>query len=147
MEAQRAGLAAIAQQVLHQPKADVAGIAAKLLLRGQTNFVKSLFKLNSVYRTDLLLADPARPGRRSARGDGPGDFLADQPPVKGMAEAAPDAALPYGGYWDGVHVRRGAPDVQDPKLNSHSKLNCITACICMSANLNFNCRMHVQVVN
>ena len=28
-----------------------------------------------------------------------------------------------------VHVRRGAPDVQDPKLNSHSKLNCITACI------------------
>ncbi len=28
-----------------------------------------------------------------------------------------------------VHIRRGAPDVQDPKLNSHSKLNCITACI------------------
>jgi len=28
-----------------------------------------------------------------------------------------------------VHVRRGRPDVQDPKLNSHSKLNCITACI------------------
>ena len=28
-----------------------------------------------------------------------------------------------------VHVRRGAPDVQDPKLNSHSKLNCISACI------------------
>lgn len=28
-----------------------------------------------------------------------------------------------------VHVRRGYPDVLDPKLNSHSKLNCITACI------------------
>jgi branched-chain amino acid aminotransferase len=28
-----------------------------------------------------------------------------------------------------VHVRRGYPDVQDPKLNSHSKLTCITACI------------------
>jgi len=28
-----------------------------------------------------------------------------------------------------VNVRRGYPDVQDPKLNSHSKLNCITACI------------------
>jgi branched-chain amino acid aminotransferase len=28
-----------------------------------------------------------------------------------------------------VHVRRGPPDGQDPKLNSHSKLNCITACI------------------
>lgn len=28
-----------------------------------------------------------------------------------------------------VHVRRGHADVQDPKLNSHSKLNCITACI------------------
>ena len=28
-----------------------------------------------------------------------------------------------------VHVRRGPSDVQDPKLNSHSKLNCILACI------------------
>jgi branched-chain amino acid aminotransferase len=28
-----------------------------------------------------------------------------------------------------VHVRRGEPDVQDPKLHTHSKLNCILACI------------------
>ena len=28
-----------------------------------------------------------------------------------------------------VHVRRGAPDTQDPKINSHSKFNCISACI------------------
>lgn len=28
-----------------------------------------------------------------------------------------------------VHVRRGSPDVQDPNWNSHSKLNCIAACI------------------
>lgn len=28
-----------------------------------------------------------------------------------------------------VHVRRGDPAVQDQKINSHSKLNCITACI------------------
>jgi branched-chain amino acid aminotransferase len=28
-----------------------------------------------------------------------------------------------------VNIRRGAPDVQDQKLNSHSKLNCILACI------------------
>jgi branched-chain amino acid aminotransferase len=28
-----------------------------------------------------------------------------------------------------VHVRRGRPDVQDPMWNSHSKLNCIAACI------------------
>lgn len=28
-----------------------------------------------------------------------------------------------------VHVRRGYPDGQDQKLNSHSKLNCIFACI------------------
>ena len=28
-----------------------------------------------------------------------------------------------------VHIRRGSPDVQDPRLNSHSKLNCILACI------------------
>jgi len=28
-----------------------------------------------------------------------------------------------------VHVRRGRPDVQDPGWNSHSKLNCVSACI------------------
>ena len=28
-----------------------------------------------------------------------------------------------------VHVRRGPPDIVDPKLNALSKLNCITACI------------------
>lgn len=28
-----------------------------------------------------------------------------------------------------VSVRRGRPDVQDPSLNTHSKINCITACI------------------
>lgn len=28
-----------------------------------------------------------------------------------------------------VHVRRGYPDVQDQKINSHSKINCILACI------------------
>lgn len=28
-----------------------------------------------------------------------------------------------------VATRRGRPDVQDPSLNTHSKLNCITACI------------------
>ena len=28
-----------------------------------------------------------------------------------------------------VHVRRGSPDTQDQKLNSHSKLNCIMGCI------------------
>lgn len=28
-----------------------------------------------------------------------------------------------------THVRRTAPDMQDQKLNSHSKLNCILACI------------------
>ncbi len=28
-----------------------------------------------------------------------------------------------------VHIRRGRPDVQDPMWNSHSKLNCVSACI------------------
>jgi len=32
-----------------------------LLLRGQTNFVKSLFSLDRVYRPELLLADHAKP--------------------------------------------------------------------------------------
>ncbi len=40
---------------------DAGGIVARLLLRGQTNFVKSLFQLNKVYRPELLLADHALP--------------------------------------------------------------------------------------
>jgi hopanoid C-3 methylase len=36
-------------------------IVAQLLLRGQTNFVRSLFQLNKVYRPELLLADHALP--------------------------------------------------------------------------------------
>jgi hopanoid C-3 methylase HpnR len=38
-----------------------AKLATGLLARGQTNFVKSMFKMNSVYRTELLLADHKRP--------------------------------------------------------------------------------------
>jgi hopanoid C-3 methylase len=40
---------------------DASGVAARLLLRGQTNFVKSLFALNRVYRPELLLADHGAP--------------------------------------------------------------------------------------
>ncbi len=40
-----------------------AGEAARLLLRGQTNYVRGLFQMNNVYRTDLLLADHAKPIR------------------------------------------------------------------------------------
>jgi hypothetical protein len=41
--------------------AGAAKLATRLLMRGQTNFVKSMFKMNSVYRTELLLADHAKP--------------------------------------------------------------------------------------
>ncbi|HEX3349694.1 MAG TPA: hopanoid C-3 methylase HpnR, partial [Acetobacteraceae bacterium] len=38
-----------------------AGLSARLLARGRTNFVRSLFRFNSVYDPALLLADHARP--------------------------------------------------------------------------------------
>ena len=42
----------------------------------------------------------------------------------------PDSAvIEHGVRLATVHVRRGPPDVQDPRINSHSKLNCILACI------------------
>jgi branched-chain amino acid aminotransferase len=44
-------------------------------------------------------------------------------------KAADPAPLEKGLRLFTVHVRRGRPDVQDPRWNSHSKLNCITACI------------------
>ena len=36
---------------------DVSGLIVRLLLRGQTNFLKSLFSLDKVYRPELFLAD------------------------------------------------------------------------------------------
>jgi hopanoid C-3 methylase HpnR len=39
----------------------MAGISAGLLLRGRTNYIKGLFKMNSVFRPDLLIADHAQP--------------------------------------------------------------------------------------
>jgi hopanoid C-3 methylase HpnR len=77
----------------------VMGISARLLLRGQTNFVKSLFKLNSVYRTDLLLADHAR--QADYRIPLPPPVIADKPAAgrdlyvhapRGRAGRAIDAA-------------------------------------------------------
>jgi radical SAM superfamily enzyme YgiQ (UPF0313 family) len=40
---------------------DAGSIVARLLLHGPTNFVRSLFQLNKVYRPELLLADHAAP--------------------------------------------------------------------------------------
>jgi hopanoid C-3 methylase HpnR len=42
---------------------EASGIAAGLLLRGQTNFVRSLWKFNSVFNPDLQLHDHAQPVR------------------------------------------------------------------------------------
>jgi hopanoid C-3 methylase HpnR len=44
-----------------------AGISARLLLRGQTNFVKMLWRFNSVYDPKLQMADHARPVRYEMR--------------------------------------------------------------------------------
>jgi hopanoid C-3 methylase len=43
--------------------AQTAGIAARLLLRGQTNFVRMLWRFSSVYNGDRQLADHQRPVR------------------------------------------------------------------------------------
>ena len=68
--------------------------------------------------------------RGSGDGDGGGD--AGDADADGGAGAPP---VPVGaGRARGIrlfttHVRRGAPDAQDPGLNSHSKLNCVVSAI------------------
>jgi hypothetical protein len=42
---------------------DASVIALRLALRGQTNFIKMLWKFNSIYDPKLLLADHARDAR------------------------------------------------------------------------------------
>ena len=44
-----------------------AAIAARLLLQGQTNFIKMLWRFNSVYHPARQLADHARPVRYEMR--------------------------------------------------------------------------------
>jgi hopanoid C-3 methylase len=69
---------------------DVSGIVARLLLRGQTNFLKSLFSLDKVYRPELLLADH----------DLPVVYEIPLPP-QGAEKCRPDRAPLY------VHTPRG----------------------------------------
>ncbi len=78
---------------------DAGGIVARLLLRGQTNFVRSLFKLNQVYRPELLLADhmapvayeiPLPPPRAPARMPAPAALYIHAP--RGRKGRATDAA-------------------------------------------------------
>jgi hopanoid C-3 methylase len=57
------------QRVLHRKHLgwralkEAAGIAGGLLLRGQTNFLKSIWKFDSIYNPDRLLAEHRRPVR------------------------------------------------------------------------------------
>ena len=46
---------------------EVGILSAKLLMKGQTNFVKMLWKFNSVYNPDRQMADHARPVRYEMR--------------------------------------------------------------------------------
>ena len=73
---------------------DAALIAARLLLRGQTNFVKSLWKFNSIYDPALLLADHAKPVkyhiplRQAAAGDIARDALFVHQPTRRRSSVA-----------------------------------------------------------
>jgi hopanoid C-3 methylase len=69
--------------------AKAGSVAAGLLLRGQTNFIKSMFKMNSVFRPELLLADHARAV----------NYQIPMPPVR--EERAPSGRSLY------VHAPRG----------------------------------------
>ncbi len=78
---------------------DAGGIVAGLLLRGQTNFVRSLFQLNKVYRPELLLADhmapvsyemPLPPSRTAERPPAPASLYVHPP--RGRRGRAIDAA-------------------------------------------------------
>ena len=55
----------------------VAGISTRLLLRGQTNFLRMLWKFNSVFNPALQMADHARPVRYE---------MALPPPVEGKVD-------------------------------------------------------------
>jgi hopanoid C-3 methylase HpnR len=46
---------------------ETAGLAAKLLLKGQTNFVRMLFKFNQVFNAERLFADHQKPVRYEMR--------------------------------------------------------------------------------
>ena len=75
------------QQVLHRKHLGwrslwaAAGMFARLALRGQTNFIRSMFHFNSVYNPEALLADHRGP------------VVYELPPPS--VETKPDRALLY----------------------------------------------------
>jgi len=77
---------------------NTAGVIAGHLMHGQTNFVRSLFHLDRVFRPELLLADHALPveyqmplPRSTATGQSPGRALYIHPP-RGRKGRAIDSA-------------------------------------------------------
>ena len=64
------------------------------------------------------------------------------PPTPAPPNCLPACLQEHGIRLFTCHVRRGAPDVQDPGWNSHSKLNCIVACIQASGGLTGNRPRH-----
>ncbi|HLY37580.1 MAG TPA: hopanoid C-3 methylase HpnR [Candidatus Binatia bacterium] len=58
---------------------DVFGITMRLLARGQTNFVRMLWKFGSIYNVDRLLADHARPVVYPLRRNAPSSPVVGRP--------------------------------------------------------------------
>ena len=79
---------------------DTAMLTAKLVARGQTNFLRMLWRFNSVYNPEKQLADHRRPVRYEMRlpvgGEQPKDLYILRPPPRragaGAGADAPDAA-------------------------------------------------------
>jgi hopanoid C-3 methylase HpnR len=79
---------------------DTAMLTAKLVARGQTNFLRMLWRFNSVYNPEKQLADHRRPVRYQMRlpagGEQPKDLYILRPPPRragaGAGADAPDAA-------------------------------------------------------
>jgi hypothetical protein len=73
---------------------DVFGITLRLLARGQTNFVRMLWKFGSIYNTERLLADHARDVRYPIRLPEVATPIVGRPPSAQLYVHHPTAVAP-----------------------------------------------------
>jgi branched-chain amino acid aminotransferase len=86
-------------------------------------------KANKMTTNDVHIRVMITRGTKISPSQDPRTSMGD-PTIVIIAEYKSPARLDESGiHLYTVYVRRGQPDVQDPKLHSHSKLNCVLACI------------------
>lgn len=122
---------AFAKQHLSRLKANLKALDYDLEMPPEAilDAVRETIHINKMTTNDVHVRVMITRGRKTSPSQDPRTCIYG-PTIVIIAEyKSPSRDAEEGLHLFTVHVRRGQPDVQDPRLHPHSKLNCVLACI------------------